>query len=144
MVRLLTERSDTRSNVKLGGFRSQLQASYVSSHTEELWYNKTVCMWRTIYIYIYTIVGWKVHKMMIISAFDGFFYHCNTDGRSVWATRKTRLKNKPHLATFSKSIMICLWTFKLNLVYFLWFDLVCWVLWHINLCRLFNAKSIFM
>ena len=25
-----------------------------------------------------------------------------------------------------------------------WFGLVCWVLWHINLCRLFNAKSIFM
>ena len=25
-----------------------------------------------------------------------------------------------------------------------WFDLVGWVLWHINLCRLFNAKSIFM
>ena len=25
-----------------------------------------------------------------------------------------------------------------------WFDLVCWVLWHINLCRLFNAKPIFM
>ena len=24
------------------------------------------------------------------------------------------------------------------------FGLVCWVLWHINLCRLFNAKSIFM
>ena len=22
-----------------------------------------------------------------------------------------------------------------------WFGLVCWVLWHINLCRLFNAKS---
>ena len=22
--------------------------------------------------------------------------------------------------------------------------LVCWVLWHINICRLFNAKSIFM
>ena len=22
--------------------------------------------------------------------------------------------------------------------------LVCWVLWHINLCRLFNTKSIFM
>ena len=29
------ERYDTKSNVKLGGFRSQLQASYVSSHTEE-------------------------------------------------------------------------------------------------------------
>ena len=40
MVPLLTERYD--SNVKLGGFRSQLQASYVSSHTEELWYNETV------------------------------------------------------------------------------------------------------
>ena len=25
-----------------------------------------------------------------------------------------------------------------------WFGLVCWVLWHINLCRLFNAKSILM
>ena len=32
MVRLLADRSDTKSNVKLGGFRSQLQASYVSSH----------------------------------------------------------------------------------------------------------------
>ena len=36
VVRLLAERSDTKSNVKLGGFRSQLQASYMSSHTEEL------------------------------------------------------------------------------------------------------------
>ena len=25
-----------------------------------------------------------------------------------------------------------------------WFDLVVWGLWHINLCRLFNAKSIFI
>ena len=39
MIHLLAERSDTKSNVKLGGFRSQLQASYVSGHTEELWYN---------------------------------------------------------------------------------------------------------
>ena len=34
LVRLLAERSDIKSNVKLGGFRSQLQASYVSCHTE--------------------------------------------------------------------------------------------------------------
>ena len=34
MVRLLAEQYDTKSNVKLGGFRSKLQASYVSSHTE--------------------------------------------------------------------------------------------------------------
>ena len=35
MVCLLAERSNTKANVKLGGFRSQLQVSYVSSHTEE-------------------------------------------------------------------------------------------------------------
>ena len=51
MVRLLAVR--TKSNVKMGRFRSRLQASYVSSHTEELWYNETVCLWMTIYIYIY-------------------------------------------------------------------------------------------
>ena len=56
MVRLLPERSDTKSNVKLGGFRSQLPACYVSSHTEELWYNETVCLWMTIYIYIYIYI----------------------------------------------------------------------------------------
>ena len=36
IVRLLAEWYDTKSNVKFGGFRSQLQVSYVSSHTEEL------------------------------------------------------------------------------------------------------------
>ena len=36
VVRLLAERYDTKSNVKLGEIRSQLRASYVSSHTEEL------------------------------------------------------------------------------------------------------------
>ena len=58
VVRLLAERSDTKSNVKLGGFRSHLQASYVSSHTEELWYNETVCLWITVYItfIIYTYI----------------------------------------------------------------------------------------
>ena len=39
MVRLLAEQSNTKSKVKLDGFWSQLQASYVSSHTEDLWYN---------------------------------------------------------------------------------------------------------
>ena len=51
-VRLLAERSDSKDNVKLGGFRSQLQASNLSSHTEELWYNETDCLWMTIYIVI--------------------------------------------------------------------------------------------
>ena len=45
--------SDTKYNVKLGVFWSQLQASYVSSHTEVFWYNETVCLSKTIYIYIY-------------------------------------------------------------------------------------------
>ena len=53
VVRLWAERYDTKSNVKLAGFLSQFQASYVSSHTEELWYNETVCLWMTIYLYIY-------------------------------------------------------------------------------------------
>ena len=53
---LLAERSDTKTNIKLGGFRSQLQASYVSCHTEELWYNESVCLWMTIYIYIYIYI----------------------------------------------------------------------------------------
>ena len=37
MVRLLAEPSDTKSNIKLDGFRSRLQASDVSSPTEEFW-----------------------------------------------------------------------------------------------------------
>ena len=52
VVRLLAEWYDTKSNVKLSGFRSQLQVSYDSSHTEELWYYETVCLWMTLYIYI--------------------------------------------------------------------------------------------
>ena len=64
MIRLLAERYDTESNVKLVGFQYQLEASYVSSHTEELWYNETVCLWMTIYmyIYIYTLVRKEVWK----------------------------------------------------------------------------------
>ena len=61
MVHLLVERSDTKCNVKLGGFRFQLQASYVSSHIEELWYNETVYLWMTIYIYM------KVVKNLIFT-----------------------------------------------------------------------------
>ena len=46
----MAEQFDTMSCVKLGGFRSQLEVSCVSSHTEELWYYETVCLWITIYI----------------------------------------------------------------------------------------------
>ena len=42
----------------------------------------------------------------------------------------------PHVATFL--------TDNAQMTHVCWFGLVGWVLWHINLCRLFNAKSIFM
>ena len=73
MVCLLVDQSDTKSNVKLGGFRFQLQASYMSSHTEELWYNKTVCLWMTIYIYIYKI-GRKTQQTDIWLLCSYFFW----------------------------------------------------------------------
>ena len=77
MVRLLAEWSDTKSNVKLGGFWSQLQASYVSSHTEELWYNETVCLWMTIYTLHYEhsgkgIYGYRLHNAKLFEQIEHF------------------------------------------------------------------------
>ena len=40
----------------LSRFRSQLETSYMSRHTEELSYNETVSLWVTIYIYIYIYI----------------------------------------------------------------------------------------
>ena len=60
VVRLLAERSDTKSNVKLDGFQSQPQGSYISSYTEELWYNETLSVDDNIYIYIYIRVLFKM------------------------------------------------------------------------------------
>ena len=54
VVHLLAVWYDTKSKVKYGGFRSQLQASYVSSHTEDLWYKRnSLSVYDNIYIYIY-------------------------------------------------------------------------------------------
>ena len=36
-------------SLKFGGFRTQLETSCVSNHTEELWSNKTISMWMIIY-----------------------------------------------------------------------------------------------
>ena len=47
----MAERLDAMSSVKLGEFRSQLEATCMSRYTEELWYNETVSLWMTIYIY---------------------------------------------------------------------------------------------
>ena len=36
------EEYDTKFNIKLGMFQSQLEASCMSNRAKELWYNKTV------------------------------------------------------------------------------------------------------
>ena len=43
-IYLIAVRLDTIPSVKLGGFRSQLEASCVSSHTDKLLYNETVSL----------------------------------------------------------------------------------------------------
>ena len=45
VCRLRAERYNTKSNVKLGGFQSQFEASYASSHTDELCYNETMTIY---------------------------------------------------------------------------------------------------
>ena len=52
------------TDVKSNGFRSQLEASRWSSHTEELWYNETVCLWMKIYIGSPTPVGWALLRVI--------------------------------------------------------------------------------
>ena len=49
----MAEWLDTISCIKLGGFRSHVEASCVSNHTEDLGYNETVSVDDNIYIYIY-------------------------------------------------------------------------------------------
>ena len=52
MVRLLAERYDTKSNEKLGGFRSSFKAFYVSSQLKSCDTTKTVYLWMTLSHYI--------------------------------------------------------------------------------------------
>ena len=58
MVHLLAEWYDTKSNIKLGGFQSQLQASYMSSHTVSLYHNSSV----SVDDYIYIFFNWSFLK----------------------------------------------------------------------------------
>ena len=48
VCRLLAKRYDTKFDINMGGFQSQLKAFCVSSHTDELWYNETVHLWMII------------------------------------------------------------------------------------------------
>ena len=60
--------------------------------------------------------------------------HCNINERSVWITRKTVLKNKPHLVTFHENDLVSLWTFLLILVCSCW-----WPLSRVTWKLLFNS-----
>ena len=51
---VLAEWYDTKSNVKLGRFQSQLQVSYMSSHTDKM--KQSVSEWQYIYIYNHHVV----------------------------------------------------------------------------------------
>ena len=47
----MVEQFDTKSSIKFVGFWSLLEVSRISSHIEKLRYNKTVCLWMTIYTF---------------------------------------------------------------------------------------------
>ena len=51
--------------IKLGGFRSQFEASRKAIHTEQLWYDEIVCLCMTDYIYIYIYI-YIYHTLKII------------------------------------------------------------------------------
>ena len=42
--------------------------------------------------------------------------HCNTNGRTMWTTSRTMLKNQPHFVTFYNSIWVNLLTLQLTLI----------------------------
>ena len=67
----MAEQLDTMSSIKLGGFQSQLEVSYVSSYTDELWYNETVSLWMIIYIYIYIKKIEKQSNQKVMNFYNG-------------------------------------------------------------------------
>ena len=62
VARLSAERPDTKWNVKWGGFRSQLQVSYASSHSKELIQRNSLSVNDYIYIYIYIYLRGAFNK----------------------------------------------------------------------------------
>ena len=52
VCRLIAQQYDDKSNVNLVRFQSQLEAFYMSSHTEDLWYNESLPVDDNIYKYI--------------------------------------------------------------------------------------------
>ena len=62
----MAEELDTMSSVKIGGFRSKLEASRVCNPREEPLYNETVCLWGTIYLSIYLYIYIYYHSHAFI------------------------------------------------------------------------------
>ena len=54
-----------QADIKLAVFWSQLEASRMSSHNDELWYNETVFLWMTIYIYIYIYIYIHLYDIIV-------------------------------------------------------------------------------
>ena len=71
----MAERLDTMSGVMLDEFRSQFEASCVSSYSEELWYNETVCLWMTEYIYNYEWRNWYIKLEITMTRKSGTHLH---------------------------------------------------------------------
>ena len=68
---------------------SQLQASNLSCHTKELWYNETICLWisLSLYIYIYTYVS-------CMSYLEVFMIFPDIRGVSSWCNVRDGLRNR--------------------------------------------------
>ena len=47
-------------------------------------------------------------RIRMRASIPGGFNRCNTDGRNVWTTRETMLKNKPHVVKFDHCIRVSL------------------------------------
>ena len=92
------------SNINLGGFRSQLEESNISSLTEDLWYNDNIYIYIYKYIYIYIYIYY-----MVMSVTLGFIIFTNPSARAGYDTRSIFKRSLTGLnLAFSFSLTSCL------------------------------------
>ena len=113
-------------------------------------------IWQVLFFFI-TIMGWVgFFESMFLKHFHSIYYCRAFDiGKNVrqmlvfWSVAVFILLDNIFNYTFNYwwEIVLC---FLILYKILFWkrrlicMGLVCWVLWHLNLCRLFDAKSIFM
>ena len=107
VVRLLAEWYDSKSNIKLGRFRSQLQAAYMSSHTAESWYNETVCRWQ--YIYIYTYMHFYLWMYLWEYLHVNLYLHTYIEYTCIFLCICVWLLHLPLIRTFECFVLLELW-----------------------------------